>query len=352
MSSTFPPCRVVEVDTAGNVTNDNVAWQFDRGSGFNSQTNVTGWVTVLMNGTTPANSARRYQIYFGVTGQSRPAYTQVAPLLTLTDNVVDEGQASFRVATQQGTYFFHKKGGGFSSLVDADGRDWISYQPSGGSDGAFRGIPNAIYPEAAMHPGYNNGSSSIANQGPLKVTVNTQTNDGKFSATWDFYPTYAQVSITNSAHDYWFLYEGTPGGTLNPTSDYMVRSGGAQTLLNTNWTGDIAGDEWAYFADGTLNRSLYVANNQPDNSVDSYTTQYENGSAMTVFGFGRTVTTPSLHGTPRRFTVGLMNTHDYAAGKQIIDAAAKDLVQAVGIPEIITGPVAPPRSGQRRGVGG
>ncbi len=333
--------RVVEVDQAGSVIDDDVAWQFDRGAGFNSQTNVNGFVTVLMEGTTPANSARRYHVYFGLTGQSRPAYSQISPLVALTDNVVDEGQESYRVATQSGTYYFHKKGGGLSSLVDSDGRDWLSYAPTGGSDGAFRGVPNAVYPEGAFHPGYPNGTSSIANQGPLKVTVNHKTVDNKWKATWDFYPTYTQVSVTSTDHNYWFQYEGTPGGTLSPTSDYVVRSNGVQSLLSQSWTGDLPGEEWAYFADGTLNRSFFMAGHEDDNIVDSYTTQYQNGSAMTVFGLGRNGLVPSLHGSSKRFSFGLTDSRDYATTSAEIRAAYRDLVVATGIPEKISGPVTP-----------
>lgn len=337
----LPTLRVVEVDEAGVVIDDDVAWQFDRGAGFNSQTNANGFVTVLMDGTTPANSARRYHIYFGLDGQSRPAYTQIAPLLTLTDNVLDEGQSSFRVDTQEGTYYLTKKGGGLSSLVDSEGRDWISYKPTGGSDGAFRGLPNAVHPEGAFHPGYNNGTSSIANQGPLKVTVNTKTVDNKWKATWDFYPTYAQVSITDVAHNYWFQYEGTPGGTLNPSSDYVVRSTGATSFLNQSWSGDIPGEEWAYFADSSLDRSLFMVNNDDDNVVDSYRTQYEAGSAMTVFAFGRNGDISSLHGTPKRFSFGLTDSRDFATTRGVIRGAYTDLLIGKGTSEKISGPVVP-----------
>ena len=50
----------------------------------------------------------------------------------VTDDA-DEGQATFRIDTAQATYQYQKTAAGFSSLLDSDGNDWISFNPTAGS---------------------------------------------------------------------------------------------------------------------------------------------------------------------------------------------------------------------------
>ena len=53
-------------------------------------------------------------------------------------DILDEGQEAFVVETPAATYCYHKEGGGFSSLVDRDGRDWIGYRAGDGPAGEYR----------------------------------------------------------------------------------------------------------------------------------------------------------------------------------------------------------------------
>lgn len=83
---------------------------------------------------------------------------------------------------------------------------------------------------------------------------------------------------------YYLIYEGTPGGALDLTTDLVTKSDGTTAAANVSWTGDIPGDEWVYFTDPSLDRSLFVIHHQQDEIVDSYTT--DAGGKMTILGFG------------------------------------------------------------------
>lgn len=319
--------RVVEVGADGSSLDPLVPFQFDPASNFDAATNAAGKLIFLLKGATAPDSSRTYHVYFDVAGQSysAPVFDK---LVSYTDDVLDQGQASYQVQTLNATYYYHKQGAGFSSLVDVDGNDWIDYRPTGGAGGNYRGIPNAVYPEGHFHPGATTATSQILHAGPLKLTIRSVTNDDKWETLWEIYPHYAKMTMVRKDHNYWFLYEGTPGGLLEPTSDLVVRSSDAQPqLASVTWTGDIPGEEWVYFGDPNKNRSLYVINHQEDTLVDSY---YPMDGKMTVFGFGRSGTNRYLAQTPAYFTVGLVDTVVKAEAEPVIRNAYKDLAIQTG----------------------
>lgn len=118
--------RVVEVDANDNVIDATVPFQFDEAIDFNATTKAAGTVVVIMEGNTPAEATRRYHVYFDVTGKGFAPPT-VTPLITFNGSATDEGMAAYRMDTPVGTYFYHVKGGGFSSFNDLSGNDWISW---------------------------------------------------------------------------------------------------------------------------------------------------------------------------------------------------------------------------------
>ncbi|MCP4424319.1 MAG: DUF1349 domain-containing protein [Chloroflexi bacterium] len=321
--------RVVEVDAAEQVIDAAVPLQFDADADFDAATNASGTLIFLMAGDTAANADRAYHIYFDVTGSgfTSPAFT---PQITLTDNVIDEGQISFQIDTSNASYFYHKQAGGFSSLVDANGNDWINFHPTGGSAGSYRGIPNLVYPHNYFHPGFTHVTSSIINQGPLKASVQSVTDNNLWEVMWEFYPRYARLTVMRINDDYWFLYEGTPGGSLDTATDIVVRSDGTQILAGGSWTGDIVGEEWVYFGDPNVGRSLYAVNHEDDTAVDSYYPMHEE---MTVFGFGRDGTNSSLNQAPAQFTIGLADTTAFSPTAESIYSAYKDLAVVTGTAE-------------------
>jgi len=237
-------------------------------------------------------------------------------------NVADEGQSALQIDTPAGSYFMQEQGASLSSLVDSAGQDWIGYSVGGGSAGEFRGIPNVIHPESEFHPGGVAGSTAISNQGPLRLRVLTSAFSDTWGATWSFYDDHVSVTIDYVDHDYWFLYEGTPGGLLEANSDFVTRSDGTKTLLNQSWNEDLVSEEWVYFGDPVAQRSLFLAAHEDDTQIDSYFTLNDE---MTVFGFGRSGSTPLINTAPRTFSLGLIESIDFDLNAQRVRSTVTDL---------------------------
>ena len=310
--------RLVEVDPNGALS----ARPFQ----FDPFTPDSGTLVFLLAGVTPPETTREYRLYFDVVGDFEPLET--APLIELTDDVPDEGMLAYRIATPAATYFYQKEAGGFSSLLDVDGNDWINFHPWGGSDGIYRGIPNLVYPDNIFHPGHANCTSDILYAGPLKVTIHTISKNGAWECLWEIYPAHARLTILRAPEQpYWFLYEGTPGGLLDLTTDFSVRSDGTRGDMNQSWTADVPGPEWVYFEDSLLDRYLYFVHEDDDAEVDSF---YQMQQNMTVFGFGRTGLNKYLVGAPRHFTIGLADGADIALAHETIETAYRSIGASIG----------------------
>ena len=289
---------VMEVKPDGSKVGKVVVWQFDRYEAFDATTHAVGTLTLVLGGDTAGGATRRFQVYFG--GKTRPVLHK--PMVTVADDVQHQGQASYKIITPGGTYLYHKQGGGFASLFDADGNDWISYRPRGGSAGHFRGIPNMVYPEGHFHPGGTGFVSRIEADGPIKVSIVSQSGDDKWACRWDIFPTFARLTVTKAAGPYWFLYEGTPGGKLDLDNDFCIRSPNVRTKASESWITTLPDPEWVAFGDGKIKRVLYMVHCQPDKAEDSYWPMQGN---MTVFGFGRKNLEKYMTAVPNQFVIGL-----------------------------------------------
>ncbi len=323
--------RVVETNPAGTTIIDaNVPFQFD------STGNNTGQIVVIATGNTPVNTTRHYHVYFDTQGNFGAA--SVTAQVITTDNVQDAGQNAVRIQTPAGTYFYQKANGGFSSILDPDGQDWLGFNPTpgSGSAGEYRGLPNSVFPGGGFHAGFNNATTTILSQGPLRTVLrtNAQIDRGQgaqpWSMTWEIFPTYATCNVTQVSGNYWFLYEGTPGGSISG-NDYVTRAGGTTTGIGESWTdnaglGSANNNSWVYIGDGDANRYFFLAQNQADNLVDSY---YLMEGNMTVFGFGRDGGNSYIN-TPQRFTIGLAEGGTYAPAATLINGAYRDVAVSVG----------------------
>ncbi|MHC4629149.1 MAG: FG-GAP repeat domain-containing protein, partial [Planctomycetota bacterium] len=133
--------RLTEVDAEGRTINGSVPFQFDKAVDFDRQANAKGTLTFMAGGKTPADSTRIFHLHLG------SAHTvQTSPLVRVTDDVEYRGQESFMIESQNATYYYHKQGAGFASILDKDGNDWLGYRPGGGPAGEYRGIPNMGHP--------------------------------------------------------------------------------------------------------------------------------------------------------------------------------------------------------------
>lgn len=263
----------------------------------------------------------------------------------LVRDAIDEsagGLAAFMIVTPNATYFLEKTGAGLSSLVDRDGHDWIGFHPQTGSaaGGAFRGFPNAVHKQdgSYFHPmndGTDPAETNVEAERPDYVSIVARSSRGHWECRYEFFPTHCTFTMTRipSGLKYWVLYEGTPGGALQPDSDYMVLADGTKRLLSESWTGDLQGPEWLYFADGQIDRALFLVNHTEDDAVDSY---YPMGKAprnMTVFGFGRSKVEKFIADVPRSFSIGLVDSWDYPTVARAV-AAAQQSVRARNAPAV------------------
>ena len=230
----------------------------------------------------------------------------------------DEGQEVFVVETPAATYYYHKEGGGFSSLVDRDGRDWIGYQPGGGPAGEYRGIPNLVFRGAEggfFHPGHageKGSQTQLLSAGDGAVTLLTTSGDDQWQVQWDIYPRYARLRVLRTHPEdpnYWFLYEGTPGGVFDADTSLCVRCTGESSTLAQAWEADLPSPAWVYFTDPERGRSLFLYSEKPSRGPDMYKPM----EPMTVFGFGRQSegVQPFIGDVQNVFYIGLVESANF-----------------------------------------
>lgn len=240
-----------------------------------------------------------------------------------TVTVTYGNRAHFKISTNSATYYYDKAGGGFSSIIDVEGVDWVQFNgnanveyPEGAASG-FRGVPNLVYRSkdgGAGHPGFDQCVSERIDD----RTILTKTKSGKWQWRWTFYDDYARMTMeqTDSDHGYWFLYEGPVGGTFNPSRQYWGtdKEGPRFETPSLNMGEHVAGNwQWAYFGDTTVNRVFFVAQEQPDTLIDYFaymgsTNEGNNApDGMVVFGFGRAKGAQTLMNDRNAFIIGFFD---------------------------------------------
>jgi hypothetical protein len=241
----------------------------------------------------------------------------------------------FKVETPTATYLYGKAGAGFASILDKDGRDWVSYRPGGKARGEYRGLPKCGQPTKFFHCGYGFGqyrtddpfTSRVTAREDGHVRIESETRDGRSACAWDFYPDHATLTLLRiGLPTYWFLYEGTPGGKLDAREDFVIRPDGTRTTLDEPWSQVVP---WACFGASETPIGLLLVNHQDPEpgEVDSYVSwpfkQEDDRSYqdMTVFGFGRkgyrelVEHVPDLRRLPARFSVAFVDRADVATAR-------------------------------------
>ncbi len=274
----------------------------------------------------------------------------LAPFLVTTPGVrvsevtIHGDMDCFKVETPTATYLYGKKGAGFASILDKDGRDWISYRPGGQARGEYRGLPKCGQPTKFFHCGYGYGQYRTDNPFTSRVTareddharIESETRDGRSACTWDFYADHATLTLLRIGQPtFWFLYEGTPGGKLDATEDLVIRPDGRTTRLDQPWSQVVP---WVCFGAAETPRGFILVNHQrPEPAeVDSYVSwpfrREGDGSYqdMTVFGFGRkgykelVEHVPDLKRLPARFSIGFVDRADFATAKTACERLLED----------------------------
>lgn len=201
--------------------------------------------------------------------------------------------------------------------------------------GEYHGLLKFGHPEKLFHAGYKGFKSVIRASGPLHAQIYSEASDGKSACTWDFFPTYATVTLHKfKLPTYWFLYEGTSGGKLDVDKDVVMRSNGKKTPLSEAWTDNIP---WVYFGVPQTSSALFMAAHQRHEKVDSYVAwpfkREADGSyqQMTVFGFGRKgykellQHIADLSQLPARYTIGFVDDTDFERASAMIESAYREM---------------------------
>jgi hypothetical protein len=102
---------------------------------------------------------------------------------------MDEGQECFEIMLENATLYYQKEAGGFSSIIDTEGNDWIGFRLDSikqyplNAASEYRGLPNLVFrsdDSGAGHPGFSQCKSILISDNQIK----TVTNSGKWEWTW------------------------------------------------------------------------------------------------------------------------------------------------------------------------
>ena len=230
-----------------------------------------------------------------------------------------EGRPHFLVKTKSLDYYYDVQGGGFSRIIDLEGKDWVSFkmEPWGtypaSAASSYRGLPNLVYQgedDGAGHPGHDKCRSWAEGN---KIT--TESLSGLWLWTWAFFSDHAVLEIlqTETERSYWFLYEGTPGGSFDPQDSYFGSDqGGPFQGGHDYYKGEIlwGNFQWIYAGSKGASGTFFMIQEEQDKNMDmiSFLGNTEAGlespDGMTVFGFGRDKdATPLLNGS-QSFVIG------------------------------------------------
>ena len=221
---------------------------------------------------------------------------------TEVEEVLYEGRPHYLIRTRVADYYYDIRGGGFSRIIDAQGKDWIGFhmQPWGtypaSAASSYRGLPNLVFQgedDGAGHPGHDRCTSRAESNLIISESLN-----GRWLWSWEFHDTFARLVLirTDPERPYWFLYEGTPGGSFSPDECYFGTSeGGPYPCTYDYFKGDMLRGRfrWIYAGNKHEPGILFMIRMLEDEAGDmiSFLGNTESGldspDGMTVFGFGR-----------------------------------------------------------------
>lgn len=236
--------------------------------------------------------------------------TDVHAEITIYDTIYQH-LPHFLIKTPFATYFISKESGGCTSMMDKEGNDWIqntrtgNNPPFNSADSDFRGMPNLVFKGEDDGVGHPSGLNKCKTIRVAHNKILVKSLSGKWEFSWTFFADHAilEVEKTDPERNYWFLYEGPVAGKFDPQTHYWATDtegirrdkpiNGGKAALG-NW-------QWVCIGDENVNRCLFISMAKKDQVKDyfGYMGNLKNAGlnspdGMTVFGFGRSGTTPLL----------------------------------------------------------
>jgi hypothetical protein len=214
--------------------------------------------------------------------------------------VNDVAEPTFEIHSPTASYWVVKSLGSIVSITDGskvDQRQWVAY-----SSGfrPLRGVPGF-----GSLPGIST-VLDVESQTLGHVRLNCRSQSGDWQWVWDFYLTHVTLTVNRAPRAYAFSYRGVPGGALDDADKLVLSSGVVQSAKNS-YSGELPGpSEWAYLADTTLGRSLFMIQHTDDDLSERFQVK-DSDSALLSFGDG------ALVRTPQRFSLGLIDSATHSA---------------------------------------
>ncbi|GAB5558908.1 MAG: hypothetical protein SynsKO_05550 [Synoicihabitans sp.] len=258
------------------------------------------------------------------------------------------GREHFVITTAAATYKLDPVAGGFSSILDRNGNDWVAYQDPASADYpagaafAYRGLPNLVHggeDSGAGHPGFARCESWIESD----RRIVSRTKNQKWQWTWEFFDSHVQLNIDriDGSRKYWFLYEGPIGGSYEPDRSFWGSDlSGPIDSHPDFYRGETRFDSfhWLYFGHQTNDQMLWIAQVEPDDQPDLYsqlgntTAGINSPDGMTVAGFGRGPNTEPRLGRPLRFLIGMQDRTSHEQVAQHIERQIKNAGRGLHFP--------------------
>ena len=231
----------------------------------------------------------------------------------LFDAETDDGTPAYRIETPAAVYILEKDGVRLTSVIDPDGNDWLSFEPTPGSRAAKEQPgPQAEAPQPgeSAHPknqGIRFSSTWVAPTAPDKITIYAESEDGLWACRYEFYTTHYTFTMTRMPNDghYSVLFQGTPGGQTDESGYWMSSAVQEPQPLTATHQGDLPAPEWFALGDRDFDRVLYVLHREDDDDTDSL---HPMDQRAIVFGFGRQGGKEFLAEVPQQFTIGFLET--------------------------------------------
>lgn len=227
------------------------------------------------------------------------------------------------IKTANATYYLEKNGGGLSSMVDADGVDWLGFHSASGSahKGEYRGFPNAIHKQDgsyfhAMNAKTDSSICKVLQQTDQHIRIGVTSKNKQWEALWDFYPDRCDFTMQkiSPGHHYWVQYEGVPGGDMDTTDYWYCSADTGRHEITEHYEGDLPSPEWIAFGDQSSTRTFFMLHHTDDEHPDNY----EDRADMTVFAFGREQKNKFLN-TKQKFSIGFVESTKYIDIEQTME---------------------------------